>query len=228
MNQQIPTYTDYVCPYCLLAEHVIEEATQGQDVEIKWRPFELRPAPVPTLRVEDPYLPQVWKQSIYPMAERMGVPIKLPAISPQPRTDKAFGVFAMADEQGLGHAFSMRALKAFFQEEKDLGNSEVLADLGANVGLEREAVLNALTKGTYRERHREALRHAREDMAITSVPTIVVGKQVFRGVPSPGELRRAINQVMSATGHESTAQNNVLDGNPRQAQHGISDHSQNT
>jgi len=152
----------------------------------------------------------------------------LPAISPQPRTDKAFGVFAMADEQGLGHAFSMRALKAFFQEEKDLGNSEVLADLGANVGLEREAVLNALTKGTYRERHREALRHAREDMAITSVPTIVVGKQVFRGVPSPGELRRAINQVMSATGHESTAQNNVLDGNPRQAQHGISDHSQNT
>ncbi|MEQ7871640.1 DsbA family protein [Chromohalobacter salexigens] len=201
MTKQITIYTDYVCPYCLLAEHIVEEATQELDVEIKWCPFELRPAPVPTLRVEDPYLPKVWKQSVYPMAERLGVPIKLPAISPQPRTDKAFEVFAMADEQGLGHAFSMRALKAFFQEERDIGNPEVLADLGSEVGLERESVLNALAKGTYRERHREALRHAREDMAITSVPTIVVGKQVFRGVPSQGELRRVLDQTTTEASH---------------------------
>lgn len=202
MTQQIIIYTDYVCPYCLLAEHIVEDVIQGQDVEINWRPYELRPEPVPTLRVEDPYLPQVWKQSVYPMAERLGVPIKLPAISPQPHTDKAFEVFAMADEQGLGHTFSMAALKAFFQEEMDIGNPEILADLGAEVGLERESVLNVLAKGTYRERHREALRHAREDMVITSVPTIVVGKQVFRGVPSPVELRRALDQVTTETDHE--------------------------
>ncbi|MHB0777001.1 DsbA family oxidoreductase [Halomonas sp. WWR20] len=213
MNQQITIYTDYVCPYCLLAEHIVEEVIQGQDIEITWRPYELRPEPVPTLRVEDPYLPQVWKQSVYPMAERLGVPIKLPAISPQPRTDKAFEVFAMADEQGLGHAFSMRALKAFFQEEKDIGNPEVLADLGAEVGLERESVLNVLAKGTYRERHREALRHAREDMAITSVPTIVVGKQVFRGLPSQGELRRAIDQTTAEADHEQRLPDTTLAGN---------------
>ncbi|MCG7598248.1 DsbA family protein [Halomonas sp. McH1-25] len=215
MSKQITIYTDYVCPYCLLAEHIIEEAIQGQDVEINWRPYELRPEPVPTLRVEDPYLPQIWKQSVYPMAERLGVPIKLPAISPQPRTDKAFEVFAMADEQGLGHAFSMRALKAFFQEEKDIGNPEILADLGAEVGLERESVLSALAKGTYRERHREALRHAREDMTITSVPTIVVGKQVFRGVPLPGELRRALEQVSIETGHEQHLPDTSVAGNAR-------------
>jgi predicted DsbA family dithiol-disulfide isomerase len=202
MTAQITIYTDYVCPYCLLAEHIVEDVTKGQDVEIQWRPYELRPEPVPTLRVEDPYLPQVWKQSVYPMAERLGVPIKLPFISPQPRTAKAFEVFAMADEQGLGHAFSMRALSAFFQEEKDIGNLEVLADIGAEVGLEREAVLHALADGTYRERHREALRHAREDMVITSVPTIVVGKQVFSGVPSPGELRRAVDQLTREIDHE--------------------------
>lgn len=200
MSKQITIYTDYVCPYCLLAEHVIEDVIQGLDIEINWRPFELRPEPVPTLRVEDPYLPRVWKQSVYPMAERLAVPIRLPTISPQPRTDKAFEVFAMADEQGLGHTFSVHALKAFFQEEKDISNPEVLADLGADVGLERKAVLNALAKGTYRERHREALRHAHEDMEITSVPTIVVGKQIFRGVPSLDELRRAVDRAMSDTG----------------------------
>lgn len=201
MTTQITIYTDYVCPYCLLAEHVIDEVTQGQNVEIQWHPYELRPEPAPTLHVEDPYLPQIWEQSVYPMAERLGVSIKLPSISPQPRTDKAFEVFAMADEQGLGHAFSMRALKAFFQEEKNIGNPEVLADLGAEVGLKHEAVLHALANGTYRERHREALRHAREDVAITSVPTILVGKQVFSGVPSPVELRRAIDQLTGEVSH---------------------------
>lgn len=202
MDKQITIYADYVCPYCLLAEHIVEDVIQGQDVEIDWRPYELRPEPVATLRIEEPYLPQIWNQSVYPMAERLGIPITLPAISPQPRTDKAFEVFAMADEYGLGHAFSMTALKAFFQGEKDIGNPEVLADLGAEVGLEREAVLSALTKGTYRERHREALRHAREDMVITSVPTIVVGKQVFRGVPSKEELRRALDQFTTDDDHE--------------------------
>lgn len=197
MTKKITIYTDYVCPYCLLAEHVVEGITEGEDVEIQWRPYELRPDPVPTLRVEDPYLPLVWKQSVYPMAERLGVPIRLPGISPQPRTGSAFEIFAMADEQGLGHAFSMRTLRAFFQEEKDIGNSEVLADLGESVGLKREAVLEALVNGTYRQKHKAALRHAREEMKITSVPTIVVGTQVFRGVPQPDELRRAIDRIGS-------------------------------
>lgn len=193
---QITVYTDYVCPYCLLAEHVIEDVIRGRDVEIRWRPHELRPEPIPTLRVEDPYLPSVWKQSVYPMAEKLGVPIRLPTISPQPRTDKAFEIFAMADEKGLGHQFSMRTMKAFFQENKDIGDVDVLADLGADVGLEREAVLKALDKGSYRTRHREALRHAQEDMGIRSVPTIVVGEQIFHGVPSVDELRKAVDRLV--------------------------------
>ena len=201
MPKTLAIYTDYVCPYCLLAEHVISKAIKDQAVTIRWRPFELRPHPAPTLRVEDPYLPEIWKRSVYPMAERLGVPIKLPRISPQPRTTKAFEVFAMAEEQSLGHPFSIHVLKAFFQEEKDIGAPEVLADLGARVGLDRDAVLNALTRGVYRERHREALRHAQEDMTITSVPTIVVGKQIFKGVPPIDELQQAITQAENNTDH---------------------------
>lgn len=214
MTKQITIYTDYVCPYCLLVEHIIENMIREKDVEIRWRPYELRPDPMPTLRVEDPYLPQVWNQSVYPMAERLGVSIKLPAISPQPRTAKAFEVFAMADEQGLGHPFSMRALKAFFQEEKDIGNPNVLADLAADVGLEREAVLNKLAKGTYRERHIEALRHAREEIMITSVPTIIVGQQRFSGVPPLDELQRSIDQFANDTRHEERSYEALPGSNP--------------
>ncbi|MEQ3695315.1 MAG: DsbA family protein [Thalassolituus sp.] len=195
MSKKITIYTDYVCPYCLLAEHVIEGVIKKDDVEICWRPFELRPAPMPTLRVEDPYLPNIWKQSVYPMAEQLGVPIKLPTISPQPRTSNAFEVLAFAEEKGLGHAFSMSVLKAFFQENLDIGDPEILARLGAGLGLKHKDVLVVLEKGTYREQHKEAIRHANEDMEISSVPTIVIGSKILRGVPKPEELRLALNSA---------------------------------
>lgn len=191
----ITIYSDYVCPYCLLAEKVLSEAIGDRDIRIAWRPFELRPAPEPTLRPEDPYLPSVWQRSVYPLAQRLGVPIQLPSISPQPRTAKAFELLAMAQDEGLDHAYSMRVLRAFFQDGEDIGNPERLVEIAAEVGLDPDKARQALESGTYVQRHYEAQRHAREDMQITSVPTIVVGKQVFRGTPPLDELKRAIDQL---------------------------------
>ncbi|MCL1049165.1 DsbA family protein [Shewanella abyssi] len=208
MNKTITIYTDYVCPYCLLAEHVIAEVIKDKEITIRWRPFELRPHPVPTLRMEDSYLPDIWQSSVYPMAARLGVPIKLPNISPQPRTDKAFQVFAMAEEQGLGHAFTMSVMKAFFQKEKDIGDPEILADLAADIGLERNAVLSALEEGIYSASHLKAQRHAVEDAQISSVPTIVVGQKTFTGVPTPSELLNAIDALEQT--ESNTKRNNFL------------------
>lgn len=204
----ITVYTDYVCPFCLLAEQVLSEAIGERDIAISWRAFELRPDPVPTLRPEGPYLPTIWNRSVYPLAERLGVPIRLPSISPQPRTAKAFELLAMATDKGLDHAYSMRVLRAFFQEDRDIGDPEILIELAAEAGLDKDEARQALERGTYAERHREALRHAREDMAITSVPTIVVGERVFRGTPPLDALRQAIQQLEnSGTAEDRPDQN---------------------
>ena len=42
MSVKIDVFSDYVCPYCLLIEGVLAEATQGLNVDIQWQPFELR------------------------------------------------------------------------------------------------------------------------------------------------------------------------------------------
>jgi predicted DsbA family dithiol-disulfide isomerase len=191
----ITIYSDFVCPYCLLAEKVLSDAIGDRDIAITWRPFELRPAPEPTLKPEDPYLPSIWQRSVYPLAQHLGVPIQLPSISPQPRTAKAFELLAMAQDQGLDHAYSMRVLRAFFQENQDIGEPEVLIGLAAEVGLDPDEARKALESGTYAQRHQEALRHAREDMQITSVPTIAVGERVFRGTPPLEALKQAIEQL---------------------------------
>lgn len=194
---QITVYSDYVCPYCLLAERALSDAIGDRDIRIAWRAFELRPDPEPTLRPEDSYLPAVWRKSVYPIAEKLGVPIKLPSLSPQPRTAKAFELLALAQDRGCDHPYSMRVLRAFFQEDRNIGDPDVLVALAADAGLDPDEARQVLEDGTYAERHREALRHAREDMAITSVPTIVVGDKVFRGTPPVDELKAAIDRLES-------------------------------
>ncbi|MCM2506048.1 DsbA family oxidoreductase [Aureimonas altamirensis] len=199
---RIAVYSDYVCPFCLLAEQVVSEAIGDRDIPIQWRAFELRPDPVPTLKPEDPYLPAIWRNSVYSLADRLGVPVKLPSISPQPRTAKAFELLALAQDKGLDHAYSMRVLRAFFQEDRDIGDPDVLVELAADAGLDRGEARQALEHGTYAERHQEALRHAREDMEITSVPTIVVGDRVFRGTPPIEELKAAIDRLETGAGDD--------------------------
>ena len=86
MSLKISVYSDYVCPFCHLAEFPLQEAIKGKDVKVEWSAFELRPYPNETLRPEGDYLQRAWTNSVYPLAMQMGVPIKLPTVSPQPHT----------------------------------------------------------------------------------------------------------------------------------------------
>ncbi|QKW05250.1 DsbA family oxidoreductase [Streptomyces sp. NA04227] len=188
----IKVWSDYVCPYCMLAEGPLHEATAGLDVEIEWMPFELRPHPTPTLRPEDAYLPAVWARSVYPMARRMGVDITLPTISPQPYTGLAFEGYQYAAEHGKAAEYTPRMLRAFFQENRDIGELDVLADIASELGLDAEEFTRALRDGTYAEAHQEALRTAQAHQ-ISVAPTILVGgRHRIEGVPNAAQLRRAV------------------------------------
>ena len=197
MNPSIKLYSDYACPYCYFAEYMLDEATQGHAVTVEWMPFELRPAPSETLRPEGEYLQRVWRESVYPMAEQLGVRIVLPSISPQPHTSIAFEGYQYALDQKQGKAYTHRMFTAFFQEEQNIGDLAVLSELAEELGMDREAFRRALETGQYHERHLAALRHATEEMKITAVPTFVSDGQVLRGLPSSGQLQQFLTQAQS-------------------------------
>jgi predicted DsbA family dithiol-disulfide isomerase len=192
MSLNIRVYSDYVCPFCFIAEAPLEEAIKGKDVEIEWMPFELRPFPNPTLEPEGNYLQNTWRNSVYPTAERFGVKIVLPNVSPQPYTHLAFEGFQFAKEQGKSNAYNQRIMKAFFQEEKDIGQIDVLTQLAIEVGLNGEEFKAALATRKYKEAHQKALHHAYEEAKITAVPTFIIGDRVLPGLYSKDTLERVI------------------------------------
>ena len=192
MSTTIEVFSDYVCPFCYLAEQPLADAVEGRDAHVEWQPFELRPEPTPTPRPEGDYLQRTWQQVVYPMAERMGVPIVLPAVSPQPYSRPAFEGFQYAAEHGLGQRWTERVFRAFFVQQRDIGSLDVLADVATELGLDADGLRSALASGQYVETHRKALVRAR-DLDVTAVPTFIIGDRRLEGMPTAESLRRLLD-----------------------------------
>jgi predicted DsbA family dithiol-disulfide isomerase len=161
-------------------------------------PFELRPYPHETLRPEGDYLQRAWRQSVYPIARQMGVPIKLPTVSPQPHSHLAFEGFQYAKEHGKANQYNHRVLTAFFVESRDIGDIGVLTKLAGEVRLDEKEFGEALRTRKYREAHRRALRHADEEAGVTGVPMFVIGDRVLTGLQDKEALEAVIEQEAAA------------------------------
>ena len=124
----------------------------------------------------------------------MGVPIRLPPVSPQPHTYLAFEGYQYAREHGRGNEYNHRVLSAFFVEGKDIGQIDVLTRLAGEVGLNEKELEEALRTRNYREAHRRALRHAYEEAGVTGVPMFVIGDQALTGLQDRETLEAVIEK----------------------------------
>ncbi len=146
------------------------------------------------MRPEGDYLQRAWQQSVYPIARRMGVPITLPPVSPQPHTHLAFEGFQHAKDHGKGNEYNHRVLRAFFVEGRDIG---VLKKLAGEVGLDEKEFEAALRTRRYREAHQRALRHAYEEAGVTGVPMFVIGDRMLTGLQDEGTLEAVIEEELA-------------------------------
>ncbi|MFF4866166.1 DsbA family protein [Streptomyces sp. NPDC001231] len=136
------------------------------------------------------------------MAERLGVDITLPTVSPQPYTRLAFEGHQYAAAHGRGGQYTPRVLRAFFQENRDIGRIDVLSEIAAELGLDSGEFTAALEQGTFTETHQDALREAAAHR-ITVVPTLIIdGHTRIEGVPDPTRIRKAVLDAQARGGHE--------------------------
>nr|WP_290221255.1 DsbA family oxidoreductase [Trichocoleus desertorum] len=170
---QIDVWSDYVCPFCYLEEPIFEQLRQeyGESVQVVWRAFELRPDPIPTLDPQGEYLRTTWDRAVYPMAKERGVTLRLPPV--QPRSRKALEAAEFARDRGCFEAMHHALFRAFFEDGLDLNNIDILLEVGASVGLDRDALHIALEAGQYTERvvSEQSLAHK---LNISGVPALLI------------------------------------------------------
>ncbi|MDQ3712774.1 MAG: DsbA family oxidoreductase [Acidobacteriota bacterium] len=163
------------------------------NIEIIWRAFELRPEPVPTLPPNGEYLHRVWNASVYPMAESIGITMKLPPV--QPRSRLAHEAAHWARTLGKFEAMNAAIFRAFFERGENIGEIDVLVSLASALDLESDNLRRALDSREF-ERSVIADEQAAEMLGLSSVPAFVANrKYALSGVQSLENLKMLVEQV---------------------------------
>jgi predicted DsbA family dithiol-disulfide isomerase len=201
---RILVWSDYVCPFCYLELPVLDQIRRelGEEIEIDWRAFELRPEPVPTLDPDGEYLHRIWDQSVYPMAKERGLALQLPPV--QPRSRKAHEAAEFARDAGLLDEMNRALFRAFFEEGRDLADLDVLLEIGESEGLERTDLREALEKNRYTQKVVED-EHLARQIGISGVPALVISAGRHAYLLSGAQPVETVREIIARASREGEA-----------------------
>jgi len=147
-----------------------------------WRAFELRPEPFPTLNPKGDYLRQIWEASVYPLAEKIGVVIKLPPV--QPRTRLAHQAAHWARSVGRFDEYNQSLFRALFERGENIGNIDVLTSIASELGLTGDSLRGVLQSHEFEKGVLSDQRKASR-LGVTKIPAFVANnKATLTGVQS--------------------------------------------
>lgn len=169
--------SDYVCPYCLVAKEALKQACEELNLqpEMIYHSFELTEEPKPRVDTyNDENRKEHYKILVKP-CEELGIDMKLPPhVVPRPYSRLAFEGYYYAKDHGCGEAYNDSVYRAYFIEEEDIGDLNVLCRLAEEAGLNSSDYKKALDEGVYSEIEKKSVREAREVYKINHVPTIYI------------------------------------------------------
>lgn len=167
--------------------HELEAADPS--VDVVWRAFELRPEPVPTLDPNGDYVHRVWRSSVYPMAARLGMNLRLPPV--QPRSRLAHEAAHWARAQGQFEDYNAALFRAFFERGEDIGKIDVLVTLAAQTELDTEPLRRALESRRF-EKTVLADEETARSLGVSGVPAFLADRRVMLSGVQPVESLREL------------------------------------
>jgi len=177
-----------------LAEPAVHELVKSEpSVEVIWRAFELRPEPVPTLDPKGDYLQRAWTTSVYPLAERLAITMRLPPVQPRTRLAHEAAHWARSLEQF--DDYHQELFRAFFERGEDIGQVEVLTSLASKLGLDDGSLQQALKT---REFEKSVLQDEADakTLGVSGVPAFIANREAaLSGVQPMENLKHLVQHV---------------------------------
>lgn len=204
---KVDIWSDVQCPWCYIGKRKFEAgaAQFGGDVEVEYHSFELSPdTPVDFDGTPVDYLSQrkglpidqVEKmlERVTGIASSVGLDYDYDHVH-QTNTVKAHELIHYAKAHGRQLDMKERLLKAYFVDGRHVGRVEDLADLAAEVGLDRADVVRALESNQYLADVKADVALATE-YGIQGVPFFVIdGKYGVSGAQDAETFANVLTQV---------------------------------
>jgi predicted DsbA family dithiol-disulfide isomerase len=218
---KVDVWSDIACPWCYVGKRRFAEGVRryqadgGGDVEVEYHSFELAPdTPVDFEGSEADFLAdhkglplaQVREMlaQMTEVARAEGLEFDYDSLQ-HTNTLKAHEALHAAKAAGRQAELKERLLRAYFTEGRHIGRAEQLADLAAEVGLDRDVVLAALRDGTYRDDVAADIAQAAA-YGIRGVPFFVIdGRYGVSGAQDPQLFADALRRAADESDVESEA-----------------------
>ncbi len=169
-------------------------------MEIEACAFDLRPGlPPQGLPRDQAYpgrsYPQGYLDHLRQTAAEAGIDMKRPAVVANTR--KAHDATEFAAEQGCLWEFQRAVFHAYWEEEQNISDADVLCRLAAGCGLDADALRRALDEGRYSPRVEEQMTWARA-AGVSGVPTFIFeGKFAVVGAQDYDVFRDVASRILS-------------------------------
>jgi len=143
----VEVVADLVCPFCYLGKRRLDHAMQAVQgpSDVNWYPYQLNPEMPESGLPLDEYLSTRFGNpaNIEPALEQLtyegrfeDIDFRFDRISQVPNTLRAHRLMYLAESEGADQtALAEELMKAFFERGEDIGNKEILVELGERHGL---------------------------------------------------------------------------------------------
>jgi predicted DsbA family dithiol-disulfide isomerase len=210
---KVDVWSDIACPWCYIGKRNLEtgvaafSAGSGSvPVEVEFHSYQLAPdTEADHAGSELEYVASHYGKSLAEVevmfdrvrsaAASAGVTLDFETVQ-HANTAKAHQLLHLAKAHGLQLEMADRIFRAHFSEGTWVGDDDALADLAAEVGLDRAEVIDALAAGTYAAAV-EADKALGARYGIRGVPFFVVdGKYGLSGAQPPDTFEQVLAQVV--------------------------------
>ncbi len=210
MPLRIDLVSDVVCPWCIIGYRQFRKALESRagavDLELHWHAFELNPqmpAEGQNLREHlagkygtTPEQSSKARQRLTDIGAELGFAFNYSDDMKMVNTFKAHQLLHWAAEHGCQTELMEALFKAFFTDGRDVSDVETLADVCAEVGLDRDEARAVLADARYGQAVREDQRQWVEQ-GIQAVPTFVINEQyMVQGAQDSEAFGRMLDRLL--------------------------------
>lgn len=204
---KVDIWSDVQCPWCYIGKRKFEAGVEqfGEGIEVEYHSYELSPdTPVDFEGSTLDYLSQRkgmpleqvrgMLANVTEIAAGVGLDYDFDSVK-QTNTVKAHELLHYAKAHGRQVEMKERLLKAYFVEGHHVGRIDDLADLAAELGLDRADVVRSLTENEYLAAVKADQAQAKE-YGIQGVPFFVIdGKYGVSGAQEAATFAQVLQQV---------------------------------
>ncbi|WP_041793655.1 2-hydroxychromene-2-carboxylate isomerase [Pararhodospirillum photometricum] len=184
MPEPLTFYFDFTSPYSWIAAERLTQIAQRHTREVRGRAILVGPLMQESGNrplAEQPLKGAYFRRDVERCFRLYGLTGRLPDVFPLNTAAAARGFHLIRDQsREAARLYALAVFRAYFQDQRDIGAAEVVADIAAGLGHERAAFLAAITSAPWKQRLFEEVERARKD-GVCGVPYVLVDGEPFWG-----------------------------------------------